>query len=113
MGTQRIVITGSNTMIISNSSTGKITVNGKEIKTDESTKTVILEIHGNIEKLQSDICEKIVVNGNAANIHTKAGNVEITGSVSGSISIMSGDVECGDVAGNISTMSGNVKHRKN
>lgn len=96
---------GSN-IIVTN---GKVLINGKDVTPD--SKEINISVVGNIEQLKVDACNKVSVEGNVQSISTKSGDVEVSGDVDGSISTMSGDVDCGHVKGSVSTMSGDVKHR--
>lgn len=117
-------------MGIFSSSKSTITVNGKTyqgnnvkisnnkvyidgvLQDTEDQKRINITVNGNIDKLQVDACNEVFVTGDVSTLKTMYGDVEIGGSVSGSIKTMSGDVNCGTVGGDISTMSGDVKHRK-
>jgi hypothetical protein len=89
----------------------KVFVDGKDVTPD--AKDIKIEISGNIERLEADVCNSIFVTGDAGNIATQSGDVRIAGNIGGSVQTMSGDVDCeGHVGGNVSTMSGDVKHRR-
>ncbi len=90
---------------------GKVTIDGKLVSFEDS-KEINITVQGDIEQLQVECCNKVSVTGNATNINTKSGDVEVSGNVNGNIQTMSGDVQCGNVGGNISTMSGDVTHAK-
>lgn len=62
--------------------------------------------------LEVDYCTAVTVTGDAGSIATQSGDVNIEGNVGGSVSTMSGDVDCGSIGGSVSTMSGDVKHRR-
>ena len=96
-----------NSLIISN---GKVIVDGKDVSPE--SKTITIQVDGNIAQLNVDNANKVSVIGNVEKLSTMSADVEVSGMVKGNISTMSGDVECGDVHGGISTMSGNVKHSK-
>ena len=96
---------GSN-IIVTN---GKVLINGKDVTPD--SKEINISVVGNIEQLKVDACNKVSVEGNVQSISTKSGDVEVSGDVDGSISTMSGDIDCGHVKGSVSTMSGDIKHR--
>lgn len=88
---------------------GKIMVDGVDVTPD--TKEINISVEGNIEQLKVDSCDKVSIVGRVKSISTKSGDIEVTGAVDGSISTMSGDVNCGMVAGSVSTMSGDIKHK--
>lgn len=96
-----------NSVIITN---GKVIIDGKDVTPDY--KEININVTANINELRVDSCNKIQVEGSIKTIQTKSGDVEVTGDVDGSISTMSGDVECNMVQGSVSTMSGNIKYRK-
>ncbi len=86
---------------------GKVIVNGNEV-TPEDSKTITINVEGDIDELNVDACEKITVKGNVKNIQTSSGDIDC-GNVTGGIQTSSGDIECGDVGGSIQTSSGDVK----
>lgn len=92
---------GSNVSI----SNGRIVIDGKDVTPD--TKEIVISIDGDIDKLQADQCSKVTVNGSCGSLSTMSGNVNC-GSVNGSIKTMSGNVKCGNVGNDIGTMSGDV-----
>ena len=89
---------------------GKVFVNGKDVTPD--SKEINISVVGDIEQLKVDACNKISIEGSVKSISTQSGDVEVTGDVDGSISTMSGDVDCGHIQGSVSTMSGDVKHKR-
>lgn len=124
----KITINGNtysgNNVVISN---GKVIIDGKDFTPE--TKIINIHVEGNIDELKVDNCNKLLVNGNAKNIKTQSGSVEVSGAVSGDIRTISGSVNCGDVnsyiqttsgsvecgkvGGKINTISGSVKHKGN
>ena len=102
-----VSVSGGRSIVISN---GKIVVDGKDV-TPEG-KEINISVSGNVDKLEVDACSQISVTGDAQNVKTLSGDVEIAGSVTGNVQTMSGDVDCGNIGGSISTMSGDVKHKK-
>ena len=89
---------------------GKVFVDGQDVTPD--SKNVRIDINGNVDKLQVDVCCKITVKGNVGDIVTQSGNVDVEEDVRGSVKTMSGDVDCNQIHGSVSTMSGNIKNRK-
>lgn len=89
---------------------GKVLINGKDVTPD--SKEINISVVGNIEHLKVDACNKVSVEGNVQSISTQSGDVEVSGDVDGSISTISGDVDCGHVKGSVSTMSGDIKHKR-
>ena len=99
-------VSGKNITIQNN----KVIVDGKDITPD--TKEIHIEVHGNIDRLEVDACQKVSVTGNVGNVETLSGDVEVNGEIQGSVQTMSGSVDCaGAIKGSVSTMSGNIKHR--
>lgn len=88
----------------------KVIIDGKDCTPD--SKEINITVNGNLSKLKADVCNTIQINGDCGNVQTQSGDVEIEGAVSGSVSTMSGDVDCGDIGGNVSTMSGDIKQRR-
>jgi hypothetical protein len=92
---------------------GGILVNGKKVENyeelEEDQKHINIEIHGEVEKIDVDVCDTITVNGNVKNIKTMSGDVYVKGDVEGGIKTMSGDVDCGNVSGDVSSISGDIK----
>ena len=91
-----------NSVVISN---GKITVNDKDVTPE--AKHITITIHGAVEKLSVDACQKVTVLGDVNRLETMSGDVECK-HVYGNVTTMSGDVRCGDIQGGVETMSGDV-----
>jgi hypothetical protein len=102
----RTINSSGNVVVSSN----RIMVNGVDVTPD--TKEINITITGATKKIEVDYCNKITVNGDVENLSTMSGDVDVTGNVNGSLSTMSGNVDCGDIGGTVSTMSGNIKHKK-
>jgi len=92
---------------------GKVLIGGKDISDlkEIEEKEINITIEGSVEKLEIDYCAKVQVNGNAQNVKTASGDVNVSGDVLGNIQTMSGDVDCGNVGGGVSTMSGDISHK--
>lgn len=99
------VYTGDNVTIVD----GKVMVNGKDVT--PNGKTINISVQGNIAQLKCDVCTKIEVTGDAGRLETMSGDVTVSGSVSGGIKTMSGDITCGNVSGSVETMSGDINKR--
>jgi hypothetical protein len=84
---------------------GRVTVDGKDV-TPEG-KSIKVEIHGNVDSLDIDSCDKVQVSGDVGSHEVKAGDVTCR-DVSGSVSTMAGDVNCNNVGGSVRTMSGDI-----
>jgi len=102
-----VTITGSRSVSILN---GKVIVDGKEVDTGES-KTINIEVKGDIQSLSADHCASIAVTGSVDTLKTVSGSVECA-DVKGSVTTMSGSVRCGSVSGSVSTMSGSIRHKQ-
>ena len=87
---------------------GRVFVDGQEVNTEGGP--IILQVEGDVERIEADVVSSIEVSGQAGSVATQAGDVHC-GDVSGGVSTMSGDVKCGAVGGGVSTMSGDVHHR--
>jgi hypothetical protein len=85
---------------------GKIIIDGVDVTPD--SKQITIQITGNVDLLDVDVCEKITIAGEVGDIKTGAGDIEC-GNVKNDVSTASGDVKCNDVTGNVNTMSGDVK----
>lgn len=86
---------------------GNITIDGKKAELKDE-KVITIEVTGDIDKLSADECQTITVSGSCGSVSTMSGDVEC-GNIGGSVSTMSGDVSCGGIGGNVSTMSGDVR----
>lgn len=90
---------------------GKVIIDGVDLTPD--SKEINISVVGDVTELRVDSCNKLHVQGNAGNINTKSGDVEISGDVGGNVQAMSGDVDIsGNVGGSVSTMSGDIKYKK-
>ena len=92
----------------------KVIIDGVEV-TDKNAidgKIINITIDSPVDKLHVDACESIKIIGNVGDVSTLSGDVDIEGSVSGSVKTMSGDVDCGAISGSVTTMSGDIKTRK-
>lgn len=90
-------------VIISN---GKVVIDGVDVTPDAKHIDIIVE--GDIDKLDVDLCDKLMVKGNVNTLTSTSADVEC-GDVTGSVKTVSGDIECGNVGGDVTTTSGDVK----
>lgn len=97
-----------NNLVVKNN---KIFIDGKEQEID--SKIINISVIGNIDNISTDSCQKISIKGDVNILKTMSGDVEVEGIINGSVSTMSGDVDCGNVLGSVSTLSGDIKYRKN
>ncbi len=72
---------------------GKVTVDGKDVTPDG--KEINIEVNGDVPKLEIDACSKITINGNAGDVTTGSGDVDVTGNVSGLAKSSQGNVTVG------------------
>lgn len=91
---------------------GKVMIDGRDVTPDDNGKEINIHIDGYVNELNVDVCDNVSLNGEAKNIKTKSGDINIAGNVIGNVKTMSGDVNCENVSGNVSTMSGDIKKRK-
>ena len=92
---------------------GQWYVDGKAIDWEElggkyEEENVSVEIHGNVERLQTRSGD-IKVIGDVQNITTTSGDVECQSAYN--INTTSGDVTCGPVGGSVNTISGDISRR--
>ena len=87
---------------------GKVIIDGKDV-TPEG-KEINIKVEGNIEILKADCVSELTVTGNCGEVSTQSGDISIKGDVNGSVSSMSGDIDCGSIGGRVSTMSGDINH---
>lgn len=91
---------------------GNILIDGKPVGNDVSTPDIYITIQGSIDSLQVDSCNSLKVKGDCGTVKSSAGDITISGNVSGDVNTTSGDVRCGYVSGSVSSMSGDVKYSK-
>ena len=100
----------------------QITIDGNDVST--SDKNISIVIHGDIDELNVDSCDKVEVDGDVGKLSTRSGSVSCknvngnietssgtvrSGNITGDVKTMSGSVRCGDISGSVSTMSGSIK----
>lgn len=85
---------------------GKVVIDGVDVTPD--AKHIDIIVDGDIDKLNVDMCDKLMVKGNVNTLASTSADVEC-GDVTGSINTVSGDIECGNVGGSVTTTSGDVK----
>jgi len=86
---------------------GKVSINGNDVTPD--SKSISITINGNINDLSVDRCESIMVDGDVGGLRTTSGNINVTGNVTDSIKLTSGNIKCNDVGGSIKTTSGEIE----
>lgn len=85
----------------------RVFINGKEIALEESPR-INIQVTGNVEELKSEVCDSIIIQGNATNISTISGDVEVKNNVEGNVKTVSGDVEASVINGKVDTVSGDI-----
>ena len=86
---------------------GKVTVDGK-VQNGYLVGDINIVVHGDVDRLENS-CGTVKAN-NVGTISTISGDIEC-GAVSGSVSTMSGDVKCGNIRGSVTTMSGDINNQ--
>ena len=84
---------------------GKVIVDGKDVTPDD--KVIRIEVQGNVETLDVDVCAAIHVTGAVRELVTASGDVRCA-DVLGGVRTTSGDVQCKEVRGAVETVSGDV-----
>jgi len=84
----------------------KVIIDGVDVTPD--AKHIDIIVDGDIDKLDIDMCDKLMVKGNVNTLASTSADVEC-GDVTGSVKTVSGDIECGNVGGDVTTTSGDVK----
>lgn len=85
---------------------GKVIIDGKDVTPD--SKTITIEIVGDIDNLSVDSCQTVKVQGDVNSLRTTSGDIEC-GDVKTDIKTTSGDIECKNIGGSVTTVSGDVK----
>lgn len=97
-----ISFSGGKNITISN---GRVVIDGVDRTPD--AKEIRIEVQGDVQSIDADVCTSISVTGNSGAIKTQSGNIRC-GDVHGSVKTMSGDVVCDAVTGGVKTMSGDI-----
>ena len=106
-----VIVNGNSFSIVGNDisiTNGKIFVDGNDYTPE--TKTINIQIHGDIKNFQSDYSSSIKVVGNVEDLSSTNGDISVEGNV-GSISSTNGDIDCDDVGGNVKTVNGDIKYK--
>lgn len=89
---------------------GRVIIDGKDA-TPVEAKEINVVVNGDINKLQADVCETLEVTGSVGSLSTISGDVSIDGDISGPVTTISGDVNCGSINGPVSSVSGKITHK--
>jgi DUF4097 and DUF4098 domain-containing protein YvlB len=88
---------------------GKVIVDDRDV-TPENQKQIHIQVTGDIESIQADVCSQITVTGNSGTVKTSQGDIEIGGDVQGDVKTSQGNIEIGgSVSGNAKTSQGNIR----
>ena len=97
-------IVGNNITVIGN----KVYVDGKELTEYSDSKTVNINIVGDVDSIEGG--NNIVITGNVREVNSYSGDIEVKGNVEGSVESRSGDINISEnVGGNVETVSGDVR----
>lgn len=92
---------------------GNVIVDGVNVSIAPEQKTITIEVTGNVDRIECDVCSLVTVSGNSGSVKTQSGNVSVGGDVSGDAKTMSGDINVkGSIKGGASTMSGDIKYNQ-
>ena len=72
----------------------------------------VIEITGNVERLECDDCKTITITGDCRRVKTNMGDINIGGNVDGDVHTNMGSIECGNVGGDAHTNMGSVRYRR-
>lgn len=84
----------------------RVIIDGKEIPAEDE-KVITIQVEGNVDNLNVDACKQVSVNGTVGSLTTVSGDVDCM-AVHGNVQTTSGDVECTEVQGSVKTVSGDV-----
>ena len=100
------ITTGGKSLVVSD---GKVIVDGKTMNTEDE-KIINIEVHGDIDKIDVDVCRQIEVEGNVGDVRTSQGNITINGSAMDTVTNSQGSIKIeGDVNGDVKNSMGTVK----
>jgi len=102
-----VTITAGRSIKIANN---RVIIDGEDVTPD--AKQITIQVNGNVERLNVDVCEVVTIAGDAVSVQTTSGDINVGGNVGGSVSSVSGDIDCGSIAGDVSTVSGDIKQRR-
>lgn len=87
-----------------------IYVNGKPIEEYKEPPVFKIEVHGNVETIESDGTD-IEVKGDVGTINTKNGNISVGRDVLQNVESKNGNIHVsGKVIGDVTTKNGNIHH---
>ena len=84
----------------------KILIDGLNVTPDNKIITIL--VNGNVDILQTDVCETIKIAGDVKDLSLSAGNIEVIGDCHRDVKTSAGNIKCENVTGNVSTGSGDI-----
>lgn len=97
---------GGKSIVVTN---GRVVIDGKDVTPSEN-KPITIEVTGNVEKLEVDVCSKVTVTGNAGSVKSSQGDIDVRGDVHGDVETKQGSVDIGgSVKGDVETMQGDIE----
>lgn len=101
----KVISYNGGSIIVNN---GKVIVDGAALELEDAP-VFNITVTGDVEEISGEF-STVTVNGNAQQVKTMSGSVQVANDVNGSVSTMSGNVRAGgSIGGNVSTMSGNIR----
>ena len=101
------ITTGGKSIVVNN---GKVIVDGKPIGLNKDDKVFKIEVHGDVDVLDVDVCEYIKVVGNVGDVKTSQGDIDIEGDVMDTVTNSQGNIKIGgDLNGNAKNSMGSIK----
>ena len=92
---------------------GKVIIDGKKIDTGDA-KEIKIEVHGDIDLLDVDVCNYVTVDGNVGDVNVSQGDVTIKGSAMDKVTNHQGNINIGgDLNGDAKNSMGNIKANGN
>ena len=92
---------------------GRLFVDGRDV-TDEvaaASGQLNIVVQGDVAKLVVQGVSQVTVTGNAGDVTSTAGRIEIKGNVGGSVESISGAITCGPVSGDVHSVNGTISTR--
>ena len=92
-----------------NITNGKVIIDGKRVDTGDA-KEIKIEVHGDIDVLDVDVCEYVTVDGNVGDVKVSQGDITIKGSAMDKVTNSQGNINIGgDLNGDAKNSMGNIK----
>ena len=102
----RVITNVNGTMTIRD---GKVYVNGSLVEhLPKDQPEIIIEVIGDVERLDVEHCESIHIKGNAKRVKTGYGTITVDGNIDGDAHTNFGDIRCKRIEGDARTNFGNV-----